>query len=106
MAAESNRRYHDLHAAFVSCPYRETLMDHLHTVSPRVMEVAMYCIHLGATSTMATAQLRLREDLIVVEPGFLGEMSHQQRENLIGEFFAMGDGILAAVDIIRNTLRE
>jgi hypothetical protein len=43
--------------------------------------------------------------MIVVELGFPGEMSYRQRENLIGEFSTMGDGILAAVDvedIIRN----
>ena len=58
---------------------------------------------------MATAQLRLGEDLTMVEPGFLGETSYQQRQNLIGEFSTMGDGILAMVDvedIVRNALRE
>ena len=45
----------------------------------------------------------------MVEPGFLGETSYQQRQNLIGEFSTMGDGILAMVDvedIVRNALRE
>jgi hypothetical protein len=55
---------------------------------------------------MATAQLWLGEDLTVVELGFPGETSYWQRENMIGEFSAVGDGVLAAVDvedIIRNT---
>jgi hypothetical protein len=34
----------------------------------------------------------------VVEPKFPGETSYQQRQNLIGEFYAVGDGILAIVD--------
>ena len=54
---------------------------------------------------MAVALLRLGEDLTVVEPGFLGETSYRDRENLIGDFSAVGDGILAMVnveDIIRN----
>ena len=45
----------------------------------------------------------------MVEPGFPGETSYRQRENLIGEFSAMGDGILATVDvedIIRNAPHE
>ena len=45
----------------------------------------------------------------MVEPGFLGETSYRQRENLIGEFSAVDDGVLAAVDvedIIRNAPRE
>jgi len=45
----------------------------------------------------------------VVEPGFPGEMSYRQHENLISEFSAVGDGILVAVDvedIIRNAPRE
>jgi hypothetical protein len=36
-------------------------------------------------------------------------MSYRQRQNLIGEFSAVGDGVLATVDvedIIRNTPRE
>ena len=65
----------------------------------------MYCIHLGAALAMATSQLRLGEDLTVVELGFLGETSYRQRQNLIGEFSTVGDGVLAMVDvedIIRN----
>ena len=45
----------------------------------------------------------------MVEPRFSGETSYRQRENLIGEFSTMGDGILAAVDVedvIRNAPRE
>jgi hypothetical protein len=45
----------------------------------------------------------------MVEPGFLGEMSYWQHENLIDKFSAMGDGVLAMVDvedIIRNTPHE
>ena len=45
----------------------------------------------------------------MVEPGFLGETSYRQRENLIGEFFTVDDGILATVDvedIVRNAPRE
>ena len=107
MVAESNRRYQDLHtvAGNVVCVLLPpvlagmTLADRLHTVLPWVMEVATYYICLGAASAMATAQLRLGEDLTVVEPGFPGEMSYQQRENLIGEFFTVGDGVLAAVDV-------
>jgi hypothetical protein len=69
------------------------------------MEVAMYCIRLGAASAMAAAQLRLGEDQTVVEPGFPRETSYRQRENLISEFSAVVDGVLATVnveDIIRN----
>ena len=58
---------------------------------------------------MAASQLRLGEDLTMVEPGFSEEMSYRQRENLIGEFSAVGDGILAVVyveDIVRNAPRE
>ena len=45
----------------------------------------------------------------MVELGFPRETSYRQRENLIGEFSTMGDGILAMVDvedIIRNAPRE
>jgi hypothetical protein len=71
MVAESNMRYQDLHAT------------------------AMYYIRLGAASAMAIAQLWLGEDLTVVELGFPRETSYRQRENLIGEFSAVGDGVLA-----------
>ena len=64
-----------------------------------VLEVATYYIRLGATLAMATAQLWLGEDLTVVEPGFSGETSYRQRQNLIGEFFTVGDGVLAIVDV-------
>jgi hypothetical protein len=33
----------------------------------------------------------------VVEPGFPGEMSYRQHENLIDKFSAMGDGALGMV---------
>ena len=36
-------------------PTETTLVDCLHTMPPRVVEVAMYCIHLGAASAMADA---------------------------------------------------
>ena len=65
----------------------------------------MYCILLGGTSTMAAAQIWLHKDLNVVELGFPGETSYQQRQNLIDEFSAVGDGVLATVDVedvIRN----
>jgi hypothetical protein len=45
----------------------------------------------------------------VVEPGFPGEMSYQDRENLIGDLSSSNDGILAVVnveDIIRNAPHE
>ena len=84
---------------FPPAPTGRTLADHLRTMPPRVMEVATYCIGLGVALAMATAQLRLGENLTVVEPGFTGETSYRQRENLIGEFSAMGDGILAVVDV-------
>ncbi|XP_066324137.1 uncharacterized protein [Miscanthus floridulus] len=107
MVAKSNMCYQDLHAAEGNvvhvlsppAPTGMTLADRLRTVPLWVMEVATYCIHLGATSSMATAQLWLGEDLIVVKPGFLGETSYRQCENLIGEFSAMGDGVLAMVDV-------
>ena len=35
----------------------------------------------------------------MVEPRFLGETSYWQRQNLISEFFALGDGVLATVDV-------
>ena len=41
----------------------------------------------------------------MVELGFPREMSYQQRQNLIDEFSAVGDGVLATVDVedvIRN----
>ena len=117
MAAKSNRCYQDLHAAAGNAvcvlspptPVGMTLADHLHTVSPWVVEVATYCISLGAASAMAVAQLRLGEDLTVVEPRFLGEMNYRQRENQIDEFSAMGDGVLATMDVedmIRNAPHE
>ena len=107
MAAESNRRYQDLHAAAGNvvrvlsppAPAGMTLADRRRTMPPRVMEVVTYYIRLGATLAMAIAQLRLGEDLTVVEPGFPGETSYRQHENLIGEFFAVGDGVLATVDV-------
>jgi hypothetical protein len=113
MVAESNRRYQDLHTAagnairvlLPPAPTGRTLADRLHTVPLQVMEVATYCIHLGAALAMAATQLQLAEDLTVVEPWFPGETNYQQCENLIGEFSAMGDGVLAMVDvedIIRN----
>jgi len=117
MAAKSNRRYQDLHAVAGNAvrvfsppaPRGTTLADHLCTVPLWVMEVTTYCIRLGAASAMAAAQLRLGEDLTVVELGFPGETSYRQRQNLIDEFSAVGDGILATVDvedIIRNASRE
>ena len=117
MVAQSNRRYQDLHAAASNAVRvllppthaRTTLVDHLRTMPPWVMEVATYCILLGATLAMAAAQLWLGEDLTVVEPGFSGETSYQQRENLIGEFSAVVNGVLVVVDvedIIRNAPRE
>ena len=45
----------------------------------------------------------------MVELGFLGETSYWDRENLIGDFYAMGDGVLAAMnveDIIHNAPHE
>ena len=85
MVAKSNRRYQDLHAAAGNtvCMISPTvlagmtLVDHLCTMPPWVMEVATYYIHLGAASSMAAALLRLGEDLTVVEPGFLGETSYR-----------------------------
>ena len=58
---------------------------------------------------MAAAQLQLGEDLTMVDPGFLGEMSYRQCENLIGKFSTVGNGVLAAVDvedIIHNAPHE
>jgi hypothetical protein len=63
MAAKSNRRYQDLHTAAgnVVCvlsppvPAGMTLADCLHIVPPRSVEVAMYCIRLGAALAIATA---------------------------------------------------
>ena len=117
MAVESNRRYQDLHAAAGNAvrvlsppvPMGTTLADRLHTVPPWVMEVATYCIRLVAASTMATAQLWLGEDLTVVELRFLGEMRYRQRQNLIGEFSAVGDCVLATMDvedIVHNAPRK
>jgi hypothetical protein len=65
MVAKNNRRYQDHHAAAGNAvrvllpptPAGMTLADRLRTVPLRVMEVAAYCIHLGATSAMAAAQL-------------------------------------------------
>ena len=76
---------------------------------PQVMEVARYCIRLGAASAMAAAQLWIGEDLTVVEPRFPGETIYRDRENLIGDFSAMDDCVLAivnVVDIISNAPRE
>jgi hypothetical protein len=58
MVVESNRRYPDLHAVVGNAvrvlsppaPTGMTLVDHLHTVSPWVMDVATYCILLGAAT--------------------------------------------------------
>jgi hypothetical protein len=47
----------------------------------------------------------LGEDLTVVEPGFPGEMSYWDCENLISDFYTVDDGVLATVnveDIIHN----
>jgi hypothetical protein len=63
MVAESNRCYQDLHMAIGNAinvlsppvPARTPLADCLYTVPPRVMEVAMYWIHLGATLARDTA---------------------------------------------------
>ena len=58
---------------------------------------------------MAIAQLRLGEDLTVVEPRFPGETGYRQCQNLIAEFFTVGDGVLSVVDvedIIRNAPLE
>jgi hypothetical protein len=117
MVTESNRRNQDLHMAAGNAvrllsppaPAGTTLADRLRTVPPWVEEVAMYYIRLGATLAIAAAQLWLGEDLTVVEPRFPGETSYRQRQNLIGEFSAMGDGILAMVDvedIVRNAPHE
>ena len=80
-------------------PAGMTLADRLCTMPPRVVEVATYCIHLRTASTMAVAQLWLGEDLTMVELGFSGEMSYQQRQDLIDEFSTVGDGVLATVDV-------
>jgi hypothetical protein len=45
----------------------------------------------------------------MVEPGFLGETSYRQCQNLIGEFSALGEGVLVVVDvedIVHNTPHE
>ena len=84
MTAESNRHYQDLHATAGNtvcvlsppAPTGLTLVDLLRIVLPWVMEVDTYCIRLRAALAMAPAQLRLEEDLIVVEPGFPGETSY------------------------------
>ena len=76
MLAKSNRHYQDLHTVAGNAirvlsppaPMGTSLADHLHTMPPWVVEVATYCIRLGAALAMATAQLRLGEDLTVVEP--------------------------------------
>jgi hypothetical protein len=60
-----------------SCAYGMTLADRLCTMTPRVMEVSTYCIHLGAALAMATTQLQLGEDLTMVELGFPGETSYR-----------------------------
>ena len=107
MAAKSNRCYQDLHAAAGNAvcvlspptPVGMTLADGLHTMPPQVVEVSTYCICLGDALAITAAQLRLGEDLTVVEPGFPRETSYQQCQNLIGEFFAMGNGVLATVDV-------
>ena len=62
MVVKSNRHYQDLHVVVGNvvrmlsppAPMGTTLVDRLHTVPPWVMEVATYCIHLGATLAMAT----------------------------------------------------
>ena len=81
-----------------------TLADRLRTVPPWVMEVATYCIRLGAATTMAVTLLQLVEDLTVMELGFPAETSYRQHETLIGEFSTMANAVLATVnveDIIR-----
>jgi hypothetical protein len=58
---------------------------------------------------MAATQLRLGEDLTVVEPEFPGETSYRQRKNLISKFSAVSDGVLATVnveDIIHDAPHE
>ena len=78
MAVESNRRYQDLHAAagnavrvlLSHAPVGTTLVERLRTMPPWVMEVAMYCIRLGAALAMTVVHLWLSEDLTMVELGF------------------------------------
>jgi hypothetical protein len=63
MGAKSNRHYQDLHTVVGNvvrvlsppAPTGTTLVDRLHTVPPRVVEVTMYCILLGAALAMAVA---------------------------------------------------
>jgi hypothetical protein len=66
-------------------------------------------IHALADLFLFTFKIPNSEDLTVVESGLLREMSYRQRENLIGEFSVVGDGVLAAVDvddIIRSAPHE
>ena len=63
MVDKSNRRYQDLHTVggnavrvlLPPAPTGMTLTDHLRTMPPWVMEVAMYYIRLGIASAMAAA---------------------------------------------------
>jgi hypothetical protein len=58
MVVKSNRRYQDLHAVVGNAVHLlsppalvgTTLVDHLRTVSPWVMDVATDCICLGAAT--------------------------------------------------------
>lgn len=53
----------------------------------------------GSVGALATAQLRLGEDLGRLEPRFLLELSFDQREELVGDFSTMADGVLAMLDV-------
>jgi hypothetical protein len=117
MAAESNCRFQSINAAAGNAvrtleppaPAGTTVAECLRSVPPWVLEVATYCIHLGAASALVTAQLRLGEDLTGLHPRFLPETSDNVRPNLVRGFFDVGNGVLAGVnveDIIRNASRE
>jgi hypothetical protein len=86
-----------------------TLEEHLRSVPPWVLEVATYYIRLGAALALAATQLRLGEDLTGLDPEYTLETSNNVRQNLVREFFDVGNGVLAGVnveDIIHNALRE
>jgi hypothetical protein len=107
MEAESNDRFQALHrpagnaicALVPPAPAGTTLEERLRSVSVRVVEVANYCIRLGATIAQTAAQLWLGEDLTRLEPGFPIDLTFEQCDDLVSDFFAMVDGVLVTVNV-------
>ena len=72
----------------------------------RVRMVALHGVCHGAALAVATAQLRSDDDLHLLEPGFLVGANEPELEELIGDFTAATEAIMAATrvgDIVLTT---